>query len=64
MGQKSAGYRIYMRDDNDWYPSVNPPAVADAYAIKDDSVRVVFDKQVTQASAEDAANYYAGDGLA
>lgn len=57
VGQTAAGYRIRMRDDNDWYPSVNPPVVADAYAIKDDSVRVVFDKQVTQASAEDVNNY-------
>lgn len=57
VGQTANGYRIRMRDDNDWYPSVNPPALADAYAIKDDSVRVVFDKQVTQASAEDVNNY-------
>ncbi len=57
VSQSAAGYAIKMRDDNDWYPSVNPPVVADAYAIKDDSVRVVFDKQVTQASAEDASNY-------
>ena len=57
VGQTAAGYRIRMRDDNDWYPSVNPPAVAYAYAITDDSVRVVFDKLVTEASAEDVNNY-------
>jgi len=57
VGQTANGYRIRMRDDNDWYPSVNPPTVADAYAIKDDSVRVVFDKQVTQASAENVGHY-------
>jgi hypothetical protein len=57
VGQTANGYRIRMRDDNDWYPSLNPPVVADAYAIKDDSVRVVFDKSVTQASAENIANY-------
>lgn len=57
IGQTANGYRIRMRDDNDWYPSVNPPSLADAYAIKDDSIRVVFDKHVTQASAQDTANY-------
>jgi hypothetical protein len=57
VGQTANGYRIRMRDDNDWFPSVNPPAVADAYAIKDDTVRVVFDKQVTLASAQNAGNY-------
>jgi hypothetical protein len=60
VGQTVNGYRIRMRDDNDWYPSVNPPSVAYAYAITDDTVRVVFDKQVTQASAEDEDNYQLG----
>ena len=59
-GQTAAGYRIRMRDDNDWYPSVNPPTVADAYAIKDDSVRVVFDKDVTRFTAENKLNYTLG----
>ena len=57
VGQNSGGYLIRMRDDNDWYPSVNPPTVADAYAIKDDSIRVVFDKKVTPASAQNKNNY-------
>lgn len=57
VGQSNAGYRIRMRSDNDWYPSVNPPGVAYAYAITDDSVRVVFDKQVTAATAQNVANY-------
>lgn len=57
VGQSASGYRIRMRDDNDWYPSVNPPSVAYAYAITDDSARVVFDKEVTEASAEDVNNY-------
>jgi hypothetical protein len=60
VGQTTNGYRIRMRDDSDWFPSVNPPSVADAYAIKDDSVRVVLDKDVTTASAQNVANYSLG----
>ncbi len=57
IGQTANGYRIRMRDDNDWYPSVNPPVLAYAYCVAPDSVLIRLDKQVTQASAENVANY-------
>jgi hypothetical protein len=34
-----------------------PPALSDAYPVADDTIRVLFDRPVTQASAENTANY-------
>jgi hypothetical protein len=54
--QATRGYRIMIRDGNDLFVAV-PPNVARAYIIGHDSIKVVFDRNVTQASAEDVGNY-------
>ena len=50
----ATGYQIKVRDAGDVEAAV-PPALADAYAVADDTIRVTFDRPVTKASAE---NYY------
>jgi hypothetical protein len=51
-----ASYRILLRNTDDLFAAA-PPNVIDAYCIQEGVVRVVFDRAVTQASAEDIANY-------
>lgn len=54
--QRSRGYRIQLRDGND-LAVATPPALSDAYMVDPNKVRVVFDRNVTTASATDLANY-------
>lgn len=50
------GFRIMPRDAVDII-DVQPPGVSDAYAVADNQYRVVFDRDVTPASATNTANY-------
>lgn len=54
--ERTRGYRIQLRGTQDLFGSF-PPGLADAYAISNDTVRVVFDRELTLASAENEANY-------
>ncbi len=54
--QRTRGYRIQLRDGND-ITVQTPPNLADAYSVHDDTIRVVFDRNVEQTSAEDVGNY-------
>ena len=54
--QRARGYRIQLRDGNDIVVST-PPGVNDAYPVADNLIRVVFDRNVTAASATNTANY-------
>jgi hypothetical protein len=54
--QRSRGYRIQIRDGGDLFDS-SPPSLNDAYSIHADTIRVVFDRNLTLASAENTANY-------
>lgn len=54
--QRSRGYRIQLRDGND-VTTTTPPNVVDAYPVADDTIRITFDRAVTQASAENTGNY-------
>lgn len=56
VNSASRGWRIMPRDGND-IVDTNPPNITDAYAIADNEYRVVFDRDVTPATATDAANY-------
>ena len=49
-------YRILMRNVGDLFAAA-PPNVIDAYPIADNTIRVVFDRPVTSATAENTANY-------
>ncbi len=51
-----SSFRIQLRDGND-INIQTPPNLADAYPVADNVVRVVFDRNVTAASAENEANY-------
>jgi hypothetical protein len=55
--QYNNDFEIKIRDASDLEQAV-PPALADGYAVADDTIRVVFDRPVTQASAEDFDNNY------
>ncbi len=54
--QRTRGYRIQLRDAADLFDS-SPPSITDAYFIHADTMRVVFDRFLTLASAEDELNY-------
>jgi hypothetical protein len=54
--QRTRGYRIQVRDAGDWGVPA-PPALVRSYFTGKDTVRVVLDRDVTQASAEDESNY-------
>ncbi len=54
--QRARGYRIQLRDGNDLQVAT-PPAVTDAYPVTDTRLRVVFDRNVTTASATTLTNY-------
>jgi len=49
-------WEIKLRDASDLEAAL-PPALVDAYPVADDTIRVTFDRPVTQASAENIANY-------
>lgn len=57
--QRTRGYRIQLRDAND-IEAATAPSLADAYPVHDDTLRVIFDKNVTTASAESTAYYSLG----
>ena len=59
--QRTRGYRIQLRDGND-ISVATPPAVNDAYSVTDTRVRVVFDRNVTTATATALGNYSFGSG--
>lgn len=49
-------YRIQIRNGNDQFLAT-PPNLSDAYPIEDNKLRLVFDRNVDVATAENAANY-------
>jgi len=49
-------YRIQIRDGND-INVATPPNMNDVFAVEDNKVRVLFDRNITLASAENEANY-------
>lgn len=56
LNQTSRGYRIMLRNGNDIIVNT-PPNVIDAYPITDNVIRVMFDRDVTVASATNTSNY-------
>lgn len=56
LNQTSRGYRIMLRNGNDIVANT-PPNVIDAYPLTDNSIRVLFDRDVTVASATNTSNY-------
>lgn len=61
LGQRNGGYRIELRDGNDIVTNT-PPGVNDAYNITETQIRVVYDRNVTAATATDLNNYSLGSG--
>ena len=62
LEQRTSGttaYRIQLRSGNDIITNT-PPGVNDAYCINENEVRVVFDRDVTAASATNVSNYSLG----
>lgn len=59
LEQRTGGYRVQLRSGNDIVTNT-PPGVNDAYSITNNQVRVVFDRDVTTATATDASNYSLG----
>lgn len=57
--QRTRGYRIQPRDGQD-IEDTSPPNVADAFPVEDNIIRVVFDRNVTLASAQNTGNYTLG----
>jgi hypothetical protein len=51
-----SGYRVFLRDGNDIQVASAPNPV-DAYMVAPDTIRIVFDRPVTVASAQNVANY-------
>ena len=56
LNQNNRGYRIMLRDGND-IVTFTPPNVSDAYPLTDNTILVKFDRNVTNASATNLANY-------
>ncbi len=56
VNQATRGYRIMLRSGNDIVVNT-PPNVTDAYPVQDNVLKVKFDRNVTNASATNAANY-------
>jgi hypothetical protein len=54
--QATRGYRIMLRDGNDIVLNT-PPNLTDAYPLTDNTILVQFDRNVTNASATNTANY-------
>lgn len=54
--QRTRGFRIQLRDGND-IVTLTPPGVSDAYPIADNQIRILFDRNVTTATATDENNY-------
>lgn len=60
--QRSLGYTLSIRDGNDILVDT-PPELVDAVAMSDDSIYVVFDRPMNQASVENLDNYTRTGGL-
>jgi hypothetical protein len=56
MLKATRGFRILLRSGND-IQTHTPPGVADAYPLTDNTVRVIFDRDVTAATATNTNNY-------
>jgi hypothetical protein len=54
--QRTRGYRIMLRNSSDLFDS-SPPSLTDAYFIYADTIRCVFDRNLTAASANNTSNY-------
>jgi len=54
--QRTRGYRIQLRNSNDLFDS-SPPSFSDAYFITADTIRCIFDRNLTQTSANNVLNY-------
>lgn len=54
--ERTRGYRIQIRNGND-IQLATPPNMTDAYPVLDTRVRVVFDRDVTPATATNVNNY-------
>lgn len=62
LEQRTSGtssYRIQLRDGNDIVTNT-PPGVNDAYNIGENTIRVVYDRNVTAGSATNVGNYSLG----
>jgi len=57
--QRTRGYRIQLQNADDVQGAL-PPNVVDAYSIGTNQYQIVFDRQLTAASAEDENNYSTG----
>lgn len=55
-------YRIQLRDAND-IALAAPPNLMEAYPLEDNKLRLLFDKNLNLASAQNAGNYSLGSGL-
>jgi predicted extracellular nuclease len=55
-------YRIQIRDGSD-ISVASPPNLNDAYAIQDNQLRLVFDRNLDPTTAQTAGNYSLGSGL-
>lgn len=55
-------YRIQLRDANDINVDA-PPNLTEAYALENNKLRLLFDKNLDLASAQDEGNYSLGSGL-
>lgn len=55
-------YRIQLRTGNDVFLAV-PPNLSDAYPIEDAQLRLVFDRNVDQTTAEDESKYDLGSAI-
>ena len=60
--QRTRGYRIQLRESTDLFDS-SPPSLTDAYFIHADTIRCVFDRNLTQISAEDENNFTIASSL-
>jgi hypothetical protein len=56
VNQATRGYRIMLRNGNDIVVNT-PPNVTDAYPVLDNVIKVIFDRDVTPASATNLTNY-------
>ncbi len=61
LDQRST-YRIQLRDANDIGTAV-PPNLIDAYPLEDNTLRLVFDKNLDPSSAQNPSNYQLGSVL-
>src|SRR5215831_10100107 len=57
-----SSYRVQIRGGNDVYLAA-PPNLGDAYSIEDNKLRLVFDRNVDPATAQNAGNYSLASGI-